>query len=78
MGIFRNFREVFKELKHKKRGESITKLCPKCASQKISINCGSDTYPNLYGIVPRKYVCSDCGYRGPLILERINEDEETD
>ena len=76
MGIFQNFREVMKELKHKKYGESSTQLCPKCASPKISINSKSDLYPNLYGITPRKYICSECGYNGPLVLEKIKEEHE--
>lgn len=76
MGLLDNFREVVKELKHKKLDESVTFLCPKCTSNKISINGGSNIYPNMYGITPRKYVCSDCGYNGPLILEKIKEENE--
>ena len=77
MGIFQNFREVIKELKHKKIGESSTQLCPKCASPKISIDSGSGTYPKLYGITPSKYVCSNCGYKGPIVLEQTKEEAET-
>ncbi len=73
MGLLDNFREVVKELKHKKRHESVALLCPKCASKKISINTRSNIYPNMYGITPRKYICLDCGYNGPLVLERIKE-----
>jgi len=74
MGILADFREVIKELKHKKQGESITKLCPKCGSPKISITSGFDTYPRMYGITPGKYVCSKCGYNGPIVLEQTKEE----
>ena len=73
MGLLDNFREVVKELKHKKRDDSVTFLCPKCTSNKISINTKSNIYPNMYGIIPSKYVCPDCGYIGPIIFEKINE-----
>ncbi len=76
MGIFANFREVIKELKHTNRKEKTVNACPRCASPKISLSSGSDTYPRLYGITPRQYVCSNCGYRGPLVLEKIEEQKE--
>jgi C4-type Zn-finger protein len=75
MGIFADFREVLKELKHKKRGDATTKLCPRCGSPKISFCSGFDAYPRLYGIIPGKYICAECGYRGPIVLEK--EKEET-
>jgi predicted RNA-binding Zn-ribbon protein involved in translation (DUF1610 family) len=75
MGLLDNFREVVKELKHKRRDESVIFLCPKCTSNKISINTKSNIYPNMYGITPRKYLCPDCGYIGPIIFERIKEKE---
>ena len=76
MGTFGNFREVIKGLKHRNSAEAITKLCPKCASTKISIDSGSGTYLKLYGVTPTKYVCSNCGYNGPIILEQTKEDEK--
>jgi len=77
MGIFTNFREVIKELKHTKRNEKTVNVCPKCASPKIFISSGSDTYPRLYGITPSQYVCSNCGYKGPIVLEQTKEEKET-
>ena len=74
MGILADFRDVIKELKHKKRGEATTKLCPKCGSPKISITSGFDTYPRMYGITPGKYVCSKCDYKGPIVLEQTKEE----
>ena len=77
MGILADFREVLKELKHKKSGEATINLCPKCGSKKILLSSGFDTYPRMYGITPRQYVCAECGYKGPIILEQT-KDEETD
>jgi predicted RNA-binding Zn-ribbon protein involved in translation (DUF1610 family) len=73
MGILADFREVVKGLKHKKISDPTTKLCPKCGSQKIALSSGFDTYPRLYGITPRRYVCWECGYNGPLIIEQTKE-----
>ena len=74
MGILADFREVVKGLKHKKLGESTTKLCPKCGSPKIALSSGFDTYPRLYGITPRKYFCAECGYHGPIVMEQTKEE----
>ena len=74
MGFLTDFREVVKGLKRKKLGEHATKLCPKCGSPKITISCGFDAYPRLYGITPIRYVCGECGYSGPLVLEQTKEE----
>jgi C4-type Zn-finger protein len=74
MGFLTDFREVVKGLKRKKIGEQKTKLCPRCRSPKISISSGFDTYPRLYGITPGRYVCAECGYSGPLVLEQTKEE----
>jgi DNA-directed RNA polymerase subunit RPC12/RpoP len=70
MGLLADFREVLKELKHKKRGEATVDVCPKCGSKRLSLSSGFDTYPRLYGITPRQYVCAECGYKGPVVLEQ--------
>ena len=54
MGILADFREVIKELKHKKRGEATINRCPKCGNPNIMISSGFGTYPRMYGITPRK------------------------
>ena len=77
MGILTDFREVVKGLKHKKLGAATTKLCPKCGSPKITLSSGFDAYPRLYGITPRRYVCVECGYNGPLVMEQTKKEEET-
>ena len=74
MGILEDFREVIKKLKHSKISEKKTNFCPKCGSKKIFISSGSDTYPRMYGITPRKFVCSECDYFGPIVMEQVNGD----
>ena len=41
-------------------------FCPKCGSHKIKLK-------ESYGILPRVYRCSECGYEGPLVLELEEE-----
>jgi predicted RNA-binding Zn-ribbon protein involved in translation (DUF1610 family) len=62
-------RDVFKNTKHKK---ITTIYCPKCASKKIHI------YNSLsYGFTTKLYLCDECGYNGPIImeLEKVEEAE---
>lgn len=75
MGRLSNFREVINKLKHKKRSEETTNLCPRCGSPKIYISSLS-SYPGLYGIAPRQYICLECGYIGPIVMEQTKTEEE--
>jgi predicted RNA-binding Zn-ribbon protein involved in translation (DUF1610 family) len=73
MGILADFREVIRGLKHKKVGEATINVCPKCGSQKI-VQANSW----FYGITPSQYVCPECGYRGPLVMELTKTEENTE
>lgn len=54
--------EVAKGLKHKKSIKSVK--CPRCRSRKIHrLRFG---WP---GVTPAFYICDECGYAGPLVLE---------
>lgn len=46
-------------------------LCPRCGSQNIRLSSKFDAW-----LMPRRYVCDDCGYIGPIILEVDEEDGE--
>jgi hypothetical protein len=46
--------------------------CPRCCSPKISLYSSLDLW-----LTPKKYVCSDCGYVGPIILELEKEEESS-
>jgi len=66
MGILRNIFEVFKTLKYR----GLSKIyCPRCGSPRIHLSSSLD-----YWLTPKSYVCDECGYRGPIIME-LEEDE---
>jgi predicted RNA-binding Zn-ribbon protein involved in translation (DUF1610 family) len=46
--------------------------CPRCGSPKISLYSSLDLW-----LTPKKYVCNDCGYVGPIILELEKEEESS-
>jgi predicted RNA-binding Zn-ribbon protein involved in translation (DUF1610 family) len=74
MGRLSDFREVIKELKHKKRDEATINVCPKCGSKKIVLS-SLGTYPGLYGIAPSQYICPECGYQGPIVMEQTKTEK---
>jgi transcription elongation factor Elf1 len=70
MKPLKNVREVLKTLKHRKP----TKIyCPRCCSPKISLYSSLDLW-----LTPQKYVCSNCGYVGSIIMELEKEEKATD
>ncbi|MEM2971121.1 MAG: hypothetical protein QW270_01675 [Candidatus Bathyarchaeia archaeon] len=66
MKLLENIREVFRMLKHRKPSKI---YCPKCGSPKIHL---STTL--IVGFTPRKYVCENCGYTGPIVMELEKEE----
>jgi C4-type Zn-finger protein len=78
LGKVADFRKVIKDLKHQKITEKTIKICPKCQSNKIEITSGLDTYPRLFGITPSKYVCKNCGYSGPIVMEQTIKENNRD
>ncbi|MGC9346155.1 MAG: hypothetical protein ACP5ER_05145 [Candidatus Bathyarchaeales archaeon] len=66
MKLLQNIREVFKTLKHRKPSEI---YCPRCGSPKIHLSSSLD-----YWLTPKKYVCQNCGYRGPIVMELEKEE----
>jgi predicted RNA-binding Zn-ribbon protein involved in translation (DUF1610 family) len=47
-----------------KRRNKTIKLCPKCRSSKLKLSSSFDVW-----LTPEQYVCENCGYKGPIILE---------
>jgi len=66
MKMLQNFREVLKSLKHRKPAKI---YCPRCCSPKIQMHSSFDLW-----LTPAKYVCNECGYLGPLVLELEKEE----
>jgi len=69
MGILQSIREVVNNLKHNR---PTPKLCPKCGNPKLRLSTSFDGW-----FFPEQYVCEQCGYKGPIVLE-LEKIEETD
>ena len=62
MGTLQDLREIVKGLKHK---GATMKYCPRCESPRLKLSSGFD-----FWLMPARYVCLDCGYRGPIAMEK--------
>jgi len=51
------------------------KVCPRCGSANLKLSSKLDVW-----LTPGRYVCVDCGYVGPVVLEleKTEGDEEED
>jgi len=67
VGILEAVREVLKGLKRRKL---FPKFCPRCGSSKLRLSSRFDIW-----LTPEQYVCENCGYKGPVVME-IEEEEE--
>lgn len=63
-----DIREVLDTLKHRKPSQI---YCPRCASTRINLSSSFDIW-----LTPKKYLCEDCGYIGPIIMELEKEEEK--
>jgi len=68
LDLLRNLREVVKSLKH---SQPTPKLCPRCASPKLRLSSRFDIW-----LFPEQYICQNCGYKGPIVLELEKEKEQ--
>ncbi|MDI6690968.1 MAG: hypothetical protein QME50_03750 [Candidatus Bathyarchaeota archaeon] len=66
MKLLKRIREVFGMLKHR---EPTKIYCPLCGSPKIRLSSSLD-----YWLTPKKYVCENCGYVGPIVMEIEKEE----
>lgn len=69
MGTLNNFREVVGNLKHQ---HTRPKLCPRCHSTKLRLSSRFDMW-----LFPEQYICPECGYKGPIVLELEEQKQET-
>ncbi|MCW3981397.1 MAG: hypothetical protein NWF11_07995 [Candidatus Bathyarchaeota archaeon] len=61
MGKIQIFREILTGL----RREKLTrKYCPRCRNPYISLSSKFDVW-----LLPEQYICEECGYHGPIVLE---------
>jgi len=68
MKMLKDVREVIKSLKH---GKPKKIYCPRCCSPKINLSSELDIW-----LTPKKYLCKNCGYTGPIVMEIDIEKEE--
>jgi len=68
VGILGSIAEVMKGLKHKK---PMPRVCPVCTSPKIRLSSRFDAW-----LMPATYICPDCGYKGPIVMELERNEEE--
>jgi predicted RNA-binding Zn-ribbon protein involved in translation (DUF1610 family) len=69
MKLLQNVREVFKSLKRRKPAKI---YCPRCCSPKIRLYSSLDLW-----LTPKKYICDNCGYVGPIVMELEKEEESS-
>ncbi|MEM1990873.1 MAG: hypothetical protein QW782_09635 [Candidatus Bathyarchaeia archaeon] len=53
------------------RSENRVLVCPRCESRNIALSSRFDAW-----LMPKRYVCKDCGYIGPIALEVDFEEGE--
>ncbi|RLI05359.1 hypothetical protein DRO22_02850 [Candidatus Bathyarchaeota archaeon] len=59
--------------KFRRSGKKSTRItvCPRCGSTKLSLSSKMDAW-----LTPKRYVCADCGYIGPIAMEIEREEKE--
>lgn len=70
METVRRLHGLVNKLKWKRPSTKSVKCCPRCGSSNIKLSSRFDVW-----LTPEQYVCKDCGYKGPIVLERERLDE---
>jgi predicted RNA-binding Zn-ribbon protein involved in translation (DUF1610 family) len=68
MKLLQNLHEVITSLKHRKPSQI---FCPRCCSPKIRLSSSLDIW-----LTPKKYICENCGYNGPIIMELEKQEKK--
>jgi len=48
------------------------KYCPRCGSPNLKLSSSLDLW-----LTPAQYICEKCGYKGPVVMEKEDENEES-
>ncbi|RLI21828.1 hypothetical protein DRO54_02650 [Candidatus Bathyarchaeota archaeon] len=64
MGIIKDMKEILKSLKHRSALKPSIKYCPRCGSSKLK------TKINWFIVPSQTYKCPECGYEGPIFMEK--------
>jgi len=70
MDKLRRFQLLLRKMAWRSPASRSVRACPRCGSINIRFSTRLDVW-----LTPRRYVCDDCGYVGPIVLE-IEETEE--
>jgi len=65
METVRRLRSLVGKLSWKAPSTKSIKCCPRCGSPKIKLSSRFDVW-----LTPEQYICENCGYKGPIVLER--------
>jgi len=60
--------DLLSVLRKTRRSGSFPFACPRCGSQKIHLSSRFDIW-----LTPEQYVCENCGYMGPIVLQLEKE-----
>ena len=66
MGLIRDLREVLKTAKRRRPSKI---YCPRCGSPEIHVCYRTDVF-----LTTKRYLCDNCKYIGPLIMEIEKEE----
>jgi len=70
MGKPRKSRSIFRGVRWRSPSAKSVKACPRCGSLNVQLSSKFDIW-----LTPEQYICKDCGYRGPIIVE-VEEEKE--
>ena len=62
---------LVRKLKWKSPLKNSIIYCPSCGGSNIQLSSKLDGW-----LIPEQYICKDCGYKGPIVLEKEKVDEE--
>jgi predicted RNA-binding Zn-ribbon protein involved in translation (DUF1610 family) len=62
---------MFRKARRQSSADLRVEACPRCGSLNIQLSSTLDVW-----LMPKQYVCRDCGYKGPIVLELEKEKKE--
>jgi len=71
MRILKDIKEILKSLKYKNELGPSIKYCPRCGSPKLNAKT------NWFIVPSQTYKCPECGYEGPIFMEKEQENKKS-
>jgi len=60
----KKIKQTLKRIKQQSKSSDKILVCPRCGSTRLRLSSRMDTW-----LTPTRYVCEDCGYIGPIVME---------